>query len=106
MLRKRAVDDRRPAPVARKSVWVPSLASLYGQVSLRQENAYLSIGERCNANGSKAFRDRQAGGDWDGCIAIRREQAKEGSHALYVCTGFVGRNEVADMTEVLTRMRC
>ena len=43
---------RRPAQ--RKRVWVPSVASLYGQVPLRQENAYLSIGERCNANGSQA----------------------------------------------------
>jgi 5-methyltetrahydrofolate--homocysteine methyltransferase len=30
----------RPAPVARKSLWVPGLASLYGQVPYRQENAY------------------------------------------------------------------
>ena len=27
--------------------------------ALRQENAYLSIGERCNANGSRAFRRLQ-----------------------------------------------
>jgi 5-methyltetrahydrofolate--homocysteine methyltransferase len=97
--------EPRPAPVARKSVWVPSIASLYGQVALRQENAYLSIGERCNANGSKAFRDKQAAGDWDGCVALGREQVKEGSNALDVCTAFVGRDEVADMTEVIGRMR-
>ncbi|MBM3561506.1 MAG: methionine synthase, partial [Alphaproteobacteria bacterium] len=58
----RRLGEPRPAPVPRKSVWVPSIASLYGQVPMRQENAYLSIGERCNANGSKAFRDRQAAG--------------------------------------------
>ena len=34
-----------------------------------------------------------------------REQVKEGSHALDLCTAFVGRDEVADMTEVVTRMR-
>ena len=101
----RQLGEPRPAPVERKAVWVPSIASLYGQVPLRQENAYLSIGERCNANGSKAFRDRQAAGDWDGCVAIGREQAKEGSHALDLCTAFVGRNEIADMTAVLSRMR-
>ena len=96
---------RRPAPVQRKVFWVPAVASLYSQVPLRQENAYLSIGERCNANGSRAFRDRQEKGDWDGCVALGLEQVKEGSHALDICTAFVGRNEVAEMSEVITRMR-
>ena len=70
-------------------------------VPLRQENAYLAIGERCNANGSKKFRELQERGDWDGCVAMGREQVREGSHALDVCTAFVGRDEVADMTEVV-----
>ena len=83
----------------------PQLASLYSAVPLRQENAYLSIGERCNANGSRAFRDRQAAADWDGCVAIGRAQVKEGAHALDVCTAYVGRDEIADMTEVVTRLR-
>ena len=95
----------RPVPAKRTVVWMPSVASLYGQVPLRQENAYLSIGERCNANGSKKFREAQAAGDWDTCIAMGREQVKEGSHTLDLCTAYVGRDEVADMTEVLTRMR-
>ncbi|MBE9605479.1 methionine synthase [Acetobacteraceae bacterium H6797] len=93
----------RPTPVARKPVWIPSVASLYGAVSLRQENAYFSIGERCNANGSKAWRERQAAHDWDGCVAIGREQVGEGSNSLDVCTAFVGRDEMAEMNEVITR---
>ncbi len=105
MLRRRAGSTARPAPVRRRALWTPAAASLYGQVPLRQENAYLSIGERCNANGSKRFRERQAAGDWDGCVEMGREQAREGSHALDVCTAFVGRDEVADMTEVVSRMR-
>jgi 5-methyltetrahydrofolate--homocysteine methyltransferase len=95
----------RPAPVKRSVHWVPSLASLYSQVPIRQENAFLSIGERCNANGSKKFRDFQAAGDWDGITAMGREQVKEGSHTLDVCTAFVGRDEVSDMTEVVSRLR-
>jgi 5-methyltetrahydrofolate--homocysteine methyltransferase len=105
MLRRIAQDGFRPRPKPRRSVWVPALASLYGQVSLRQENAYLSIGERCNANGSKQFRQLQEKGEWDGCVEMAREQVKEGSHALDVCTAFVGRDEIADMTQVLSRMR-
>ena len=105
MLRRIGGDKHRPAPVKRSSFWVPGVASLYGQVPYRQENAYLSIGERCNANGSKRFRLLQESGDWDGCVEVGREQVKEGSHTLDVCTAFVGRNEIADMTEVVSRMR-
>ncbi len=105
MLREKAEDGYRPRPAQRDPDWVPSLASLYSQVALRQENAILSIGERCNANGSKKFRDMQAAEDWDGCVEIGREQIREASHTLDVCTAFVGRDEVADMTEMVSRLR-
>ena len=101
MLRKRG--GFRPAPVLRKPVWIPSVASLYGQTALRQENSYFSIGERCNANGSKKWRELQEKGDWDGCVAVGREQVGEGSNSLDVCTAFVGRDEIAEMNEVITR---
>ena len=101
MLRRRG--ERRPAPVARRAVWVPSVASLYQQVSLRQENSYFSIGERCNANGSRKWRDLQQAHDWDGCVAMGREQASEGSNSLDICTAFVGRDERAEMDEVVRR---
>jgi 5-methyltetrahydrofolate--homocysteine methyltransferase len=102
---EQGVDGIRPKPVQRQPEWEPGLASLYTQVPLRQEKAYLSIGERCNANGSKRFREAQDQEDWDTCIQLGKEQQREGSHALDVCTAFVGRDEVADMTEVVTRMR-
>jgi len=105
MLRRLGKDASRPRPVARKSVWVPSIASLYGQVPLRQENAFLAIGERCNANGSRKWRQLQEKHDWDGCVEMGREQVKEGSHALDICTAFVGRDEVAEMDAVVSRMR-
>ncbi|MCC7281822.1 MAG: methionine synthase, partial [Acetobacteraceae bacterium] len=101
MLRK--LGAPRPAPFRRSVVWVPSVASLYTAVPLRQENSYFSIGERCNANGSKKWRELQAAGDWDGCVAMGREQVGEGSNALDLCTAFVGRDEMAEMTEVVRR---
>ncbi len=101
MLRKRG--GFRPAPVRRTVSWVPAVASLYQQVPLRQENSYFSIGERCNANGSKKWRELQEQGDWDGCVAMGREQIGEGSNSLDVCTAFVGRDERAEMDEVIRR---
>ena len=105
MLKRLAVDGDRPAPKARTAEPMLGLASLFSVVEYRQENAYHAIGERCNANGSKKFRERQAEEDWDACVAIGREQVKEGSHALDVCTAYVGRDEVSDMTEVVRRLR-
>ena len=103
MLRKLGGAAHRPAPIKRKFHWVPSVASLYTATALRQENSYFSIGERCNANGSKAWRERQAAGDWDGCVAMGREQMAEGSNSLDICTAFVGRDEMAEMSEVIRR---
>ncbi|HET6605205.1 MAG TPA: methionine synthase [Rhodopila sp.] len=101
MLRKRG--GFRPAPVARTTVWMPTVASLYQAEPLRQENAIFAIGERCNANGSKKWRELQEKHDWDGCVSMGREQIGEGSHALDVCTAFVGRDENYEMTEVIRR---
>jgi 5-methyltetrahydrofolate--homocysteine methyltransferase len=101
MLRRRG--GFRPAPVQRSAVWIPSVASLYGQMALRQDNSVFSIGERCNANGSKKWRELQERGDWDGCVTVAREQMAEGSNALDVCTAFVGRDEIAEMNEVIRR---
>ena len=105
MLRRRVEGSGhlRPTPVLRKPVWVPSVASLYQAVPLRQENAFFAIGERCNANGSKKWREAQEKHDWDGCVSMGREQLGEGSNALDVCTAFVGRDENAEMTEVVRR---
>ena len=97
--------ELRPTPLRRKAHWTPGIASLFQAVPYEQENAFLSIGERCNANGSKKFRERQATEDWDGCLAIAREQIAEASHALDLCTAFVGRDEVADMTALVTKVR-
>ena len=102
MLRRRG-EGFRPTPVLRKSYWVPSVASLYNAVPLRQDNSFFSIGERCNANGSKKWRELQEAGDWDGCVSVGREQAAEGSNSLDVCTAFVGRDEKYEMDEVITR---
>ena len=101
MLRRRFAP--RPAPVARRVVFMPAVASLYSQVALRQENSYFSIGERCNANGSKAWREAQQRHDWDSCLAIARAQIAEGSNALDICTAFVGRDEKAEMDTVIGR---
>ncbi|MFZ4584528.1 MAG: methionine synthase [Acidimicrobiia bacterium] len=84
-------------PVVREPKFIPSVSSIYSSVPLEQELSYLSIGERTNANGSKAFRDAMLGEDWESCLRIAQSQVKEGANVLDVCVDYVGRNGVPDM---------
>ncbi|MEU7697877.1 methionine synthase [Streptomyces sp. NPDC039028] len=95
-VRGAAVLDRRPEPE-------PGASSLYGHVPFRQDTAYLAIGERTNANGSKKFREAMLDGRWDDCVEMARDQIREGAHMLDLCVDYVGRDGTADMAELAGR---
>ncbi len=80
-----------------------SVSSLYQACTIRQENSFLIIGERTNANGSRKFRKLLEAGDYDGMVAMAKEQVRDGSHVIDVCGAFVGRDERADMHEIISR---
>ncbi len=42
--------------------------------------------------------------DWDTCVAMARDQVKEGSHLIDVCVDYTGADGVSDMTEVASRL--
>jgi len=96
-LRDRPLAHRRPRHEA-------GVASLYQHVPFRQDTAFLAIGERTNANGSKAFRDAMLAGRLDDCIEIARAQTRDGAHLLDVCVDYVGRDGAADMREIVGRL--
>ncbi len=96
-----AVADLTPAE--REIAYEPSLASLYSAAPIEQDLSFLVIGERCNANGSKAFRELLLAEDWDATVAMAKEQTKGGAHVLDVCVDYVGRDGVADVIEVVDR---
>jgi 5-methyltetrahydrofolate--homocysteine methyltransferase len=81
----------------------PAAASLYQAVPFRQDTSFLVIGERTNANGSRAFREAMLARRWDDCVEIAREQTRDGAHLIDVCVDYVGRDGVADMAEVAGR---
>ncbi|ACZ30959.1 methionine synthase [Xylanimonas cellulosilytica DSM 15894] len=81
-----------------------AVASLYSPTDLTQELSYLAIGERTNANGSKAFREAMLEGRWDDIVDLARAQTREGAHLLDVCVDYVGRDGVADVREVVSRL--
>jgi 5-methyltetrahydrofolate--homocysteine methyltransferase len=96
--------EKLNVPTRRAPKLERSAASLYQSVALKQEPAPLIVGERTNANGSKKFRDLLASEDWDGMIALAKEQQREGAHLLDLCVAYVGRDEVRDADELLSRL--
>ncbi|MES2638969.1 MAG: methionine synthase [Myxococcota bacterium] len=102
----RAVAERIKGvkPKHRSPEFVPAAASLYGVAPLRQQADIFAVGERTNANGSRQFKRLLDAQDWDGMVGMGKTQVKGGSHAIDVCTAFVGRDEVRDMDELVKRL--
>ena len=96
---KRFGERKKSIPTRKISV-DPGAASLYQHASFRQENTYMAIGERTNANGSKAFRDALLENNWQECLEIAKGQIREGAHMLDLCVDYVGRNGVTDMEKL------
>ncbi|MFJ9021377.1 methionine synthase [Streptomyces sp. NPDC102259] len=94
---------RGASPAERQPRPEPGAASLYQTVPFRQDTAYMAIGERTNANGSKKFREAMLEGRWDDCVEMARDQIREGAHMLDLCVDYVGRDGVADMDELAGR---
>jgi 5-methyltetrahydrofolate--homocysteine methyltransferase len=78
-------------------------SSLYQFQPYKQDSSFLIVGEKTNANGSRAFKDMLAADNWDGLTELARELEGEGSHVLDVCTAYVGRDEVSDMRTLLSQ---
>ncbi len=97
--------ESKNATVPQHSVpdFSPSVSSIYSSVTMRVDPAPLLVGERCNANGSKKFRELLLAEDYDSMVNMAKEQIREGAHVLDVCVAYVGRDEVRDMEEVIKR---
>jgi len=92
-------------PVKRSPVLEPGCASLYIAQPFKQETSFFVIGERCNAQGSRRFKELVGEANWDRTVEVAKDQVREGAHALDVSVDFTGRDGVADITEVVGRFR-
>jgi 5-methyltetrahydrofolate--homocysteine methyltransferase len=90
-------------PAARNNAIEPSVASVYSAWSKKQEPRPFIIGERTNANGSKAFRELLLKHDYDAMLTVAKNQQNGGAHAIDLCVAYVGRDEISDMREVSKR---
>lgn len=88
---------------AREPQHEAGVSSVYHPVPFAQDASVLMVGERTNANGSKAFREAMLAGDFRACVEIARSQARDGSHLLDLCVDYVGRDGTRDMRELAGR---
>ncbi len=102
-IRKLSDVSERISPAERKWEFTSSVASLYSISTMTIDPAPVLVGERCNANGSRQFKNLLEKEDYDAMVNMAKEQVKEGAHVLDICVAYVGRDEVRDMTEVIKR---
>ncbi len=100
------IDNERTNNNGKKnsSGFIPSASSIYNSVPYKQDNSILIVGERLNASGSKKVRELLNNDDWDGLVAIAKQQQKENAHVLDVNVDYVGRDGVKDMNEITSRL--
>ncbi|MCS7226854.1 MAG: methionine synthase [Gloeomargarita sp. SKYB31] len=91
-------------PKPRQVHYIPAAASIYSAQPYTQDNSFLIVGERLNASGSKKCRELLLAEDWDGLVAMAREQVREGAHVLDVNVDYVGRDGERDMRELVSRL--
>ncbi len=94
----------RISPKQRDAKLAPSASSIYFRQPYSQDASFLIVGERVNASGSKKMRDLLEAENWDGLVNLAKSQEKEGAHILDVNVDFVGRDGVADMHELVSRL--
>ncbi|MDC3052605.1 methionine synthase [Prochlorococcus sp. AH-736-A13] len=100
------IDNERTNNNGKKNLsgFIPSASSIYNSVPYKQDNSILIVGERLNASGSKKVRELLNNDDWDGLVAIAKQQQKENAHVLDVNVDYVGRDGVKDMKEITSRL--
>ncbi|MCA1574324.1 MAG: methionine synthase [Acidobacteria bacterium] len=95
---------QRISPKSRDAKLIPAASSIYFQQPYVQDASFLIVGERVNASGSKKMRDLLNAENWDGLVALAKEQEREGAHVLDVNVDFVGRNGEKDMHQLASRL--
>ncbi|AXX29606.1 5-methyltetrahydrofolate--homocysteine methyltransferase [Actinosynnema pretiosum subsp. pretiosum] len=103
-VRQVAAAVRDLGPTTRRPRPEPGVSSLYQAVPFQQDASVLMIGERTNANGSKAFREAMLADRWDDCVGIARDQTRDGAHLIDLNIDYVGRDGVADMSALASRL--
>jgi 5-methyltetrahydrofolate--homocysteine methyltransferase len=92
------------APLRREVRRVPRLSSAIRATDLVQEPAPTMIGERVNAQGSRKVKRLLLADDYDGVLAVARDQTESGAHLLDVCVALTERQDEAEQMETVVKL--
>ena len=84
------------APLPRKVKYEPRVASAMTSTLMAQNPAPTLIGERVNSQGSRAVKRMLLADDYEGIVAVARDQVEGGGHLLDVCVALTERQDEAD----------
>ena len=79
------------------------LASPVQAVQIEQQPVPFLVGERLNAQGSRAFKRLLLAEDFDGMLQIAREQVENGAHGLDVSVALTERSNEAELMAKLVK---
>src|SRR5688572_11386419 len=80
---------------------VPRVSSAMRAITLHQDPPPLLVGERVNSQGSRKVKRLLLADDYEGIVAVARDQVDSGAHVLDVC---VALTERADEAEQMARV--
>jgi 5-methyltetrahydrofolate--homocysteine methyltransferase len=101
---RKALGESRPRAARPVAPLPAGCSSLYTMTEFKQDNSFLIVAERTNANGSRQFKRLLDAEQWDALVGMARDEVKDGSHLLDVCVDFVGRDGARDMGELVSRV--
>ena len=84
-------------PPERPAQEIPRLSSAVSATMLMQDPPPTLIGERCNAQGSRKFKQLLLAENYDAILEIAREQVENGSHALDISCAVTERPDEVDL---------
>ena len=98
-------DGQDRAPLERAVAHEPRVSSGVRAATLRQDPGPLLVGERVNATGSRKVKRLLLADDYDGVLAVAREQQESGAHVLDVSVAMTERaDEVEQMRAVVKKL--
>jgi 5-methyltetrahydrofolate--homocysteine methyltransferase len=98
----RRLEGVRPAP--RSPEPTPRVSSAIRAFDLKQIPAPTMIGERVNAQGSRAVKRHLLEDDYDGVLEVARGQTEGGAHLLDVCCALTERQDEAEQMRTLVKL--
>ncbi len=92
-----------PHPARPESSGAPKLASGIKAMNMQQDPAPFLIGERCNAQGSRAFKRLLLADDWDSVLTVAQDQVDNGAHGLDISVAVTERGDEAYLMRQVVR---